>query len=96
MSDFSNIDDARKFNQWRDRINTQIPELANRVFSLRRKFYKGCGFHYSLEKTLGTVTKGLNNHDEQWDFADRLVFEVVVEGLIERVIAAEKSIVRSP
>ncbi len=57
-------DDNKRFTEWRNRAIDKLPEISARVFSLRKQFYNGCGFHYSLEHQLGNCIARLNNFDD--------------------------------
>lgn len=86
------------FEKWRQRVIERLPTLATRVFALREKFYMGCGFHWGLEKELGTVISRLNNYDENYyhgqeGISNRVILEVTVEGLHKRLREAEDSAV---
>lgn len=87
--------EIEKFNVWRRKVNKRIPALAQRIFALRDKHYMGCGFHYGMEASLGSVIKELNTHDRTYYGKDaigsRIVLEVIVEGLFADVKKAEQS-----
>lgn len=83
--------ELKKFNAWRKRVKKKLPDLANRVFALRGRHYMGCGFHWSMEKTLGRVILDINNFDKRFDMPDQVVCRVIVAGLFEEVVKAEKS-----
>lgn len=91
------LKESKSFNAWRDRAIEQLPALAARVFALRKPFYTGCGFHYSLEKTLGFLLLKLNDFDSypldiREMVAHYLVMKVHLNGLFKDVIKAEKEI----
>lgn len=52
-----------RFDKWRDRAAKRLPELSQRVFALRNKSYSGCGFQWSLEKSLGSAIYDIQNYD---------------------------------
>ncbi len=84
-----------EFSKWREEQADKMPELAARVFALRSKGYMGCGFHWSLECTLGTVMSRLNDYDSPKYYhgddaiAYQVALEVMTEGLYEQVEEAE-------
>lgn len=93
MNELQEIQELKKFNKWRRNIGKILPELATRVFNLRRKGYTGCGFHWSLEKDLGWVILTMNNFDKSYrDFATRISVEVVYEHFIEHLEEIEDEI----
>jgi len=91
------MDFEKKHAAWCKRINKRIPDLANRVFNLRGKGYKGCGFHYALEKDLGSVIRSLNNYDNpnSFEFSMMCVTEVLATSLFQRVAQIEKELLTS-
>lgn len=91
------LKESKEFNAWRDRAVDQLPALAARIFKLRISVYGGCGFHYSLEKTLGYLLWKLNDFqayplDIREMVAYRVVMKVQLNGLFKDVIKAEKKI----
>lgn len=79
-------------------LNEELPALAARVFALRTKTYMGCGFHYSLEKTLGNLIVYANDHEnrDNWSstkegVSHRLIVEIVNEQFREDLEKAEAS-----
>jgi len=93
MNELQKRQELRKFNEWRKEIGKTLPELASRVFALRKKGYMGCGFHWGLEKDLGWVILTMNNFDKSYrDFATRISVEVVYECFIERLEEIENEI----
>jgi hypothetical protein len=91
------LKESKEFNAWRDRAIEQLPALADRVFKLRKSVYRGCGFHYSIEKTLGYLLWKLNDFeayplDIREMAAHRIVMKVHLNGLFKDVIKAEKDI----
>jgi hypothetical protein len=86
-----------KFSEYRKNALLGIPEIASRVFALRGKCYMGCGFHYGLEKLLGSVIKELNTYEKHFEnnrdmVAWHILVEVLVEELYERTAEAENSL----
>ena len=55
------------FSAWRKKVNKRIPEVAAKVFSFRKVCYTGCGFHWSLEKSLGNLIACINDYDSPLD-----------------------------
>jgi hypothetical protein len=88
--------ERKKFDKWRSRTERGLPELAARVFALRSKFYMGCGFHWTLEKTLGYVINKITNHDVSLgdDIMSRISMEVIVEGLYKDVAKIERELTK--
>lgn len=84
----------RQFYVWRKQVNKHIPELARRIFALRSAYYRGCGFHYSMEGNLGGVIRQLNDFDTPWDVSRQMVLKVSIAGLFRDVVKAEKSMER--
>lgn len=93
MNDFERKD-RRKFNRWRQKAKRRLPEISQRVFDLRGVGYTGCGFHWSLEKTLGYVINRLNDYDEGWhkELIERISIQVIFSGLFKDVAKIEKEI----
>ena len=54
----------KEYKKWRERAKRGLPQLANRVFALRSKWYMGCGFHYDLEAQLGWIIWQLNSPEQ--------------------------------
>lgn len=76
----------REHTASRKRVNRRIPDLANRVFSLREKGYSGCGFHYALEQDLGKVICMLNtNTRESFTPEGMVILKVITESVFNRV-----------
>ena len=91
------LKESKEFNAWRDRAIEQLPALAARIFKLRISVYGGCGFHYSLEKTLGYLLWKLNDFqayplDIREMAAHHLVMKVHLNGLFKDVILAETEV----
>lgn len=55
--------DRRKYEEWREKSLEGIPELAARVFALRKVKYWGYGFHRDLETRLGKMLVLLNDYE---------------------------------
>jgi hypothetical protein len=72
-------------HQRRRDLCSKLPAAAMRVFALDGKHYNGCGFHYSLVKTIGGLMYRLNNFDAKYTNDDLLVDEVIYEDLIEQL-----------
>jgi len=98
------IERCREFCLFRDMAQEVLMNnLAPRIYALSQKFYMGCGFHYTLEQTLGNLIKSLaicdspstinmNDYDHLIDkYSMWVVYEVLFEGLCEDVIEAEES-----
>ena len=87
------IQELKKFNKWRKEIGETLPDLANRVFALRKKSYMGCGFHWSLEKDLGWIIATMNDFDRSYrDWGTRIIVEVRYEQLIKQMEEIENEI----
>lgn len=84
------------YYDWIDRVKAHLPSLAKRVFALRKKFYEGCGFHYSLEKTLGNVIRDVNDYDRRLsdidEMAHRITVRIIVHSLFKRLDEIEKEL----
>ena len=61
---------------------------------MRGKTYKGCGFHYGQEKSLGVLLRDLNNFDQKLEGDQLLVLEVIYEDLVETVTGIETELAR--
>lgn len=86
--------DNKAFTEWRKRVADEMPELATRVFALRKRMYMGAGLHWSMERELGFVMARVNDYDHDYyhgpnAWADCIVLEVRYEALIKSVIEAE-------
>lgn len=85
------------FTKWRKRTAKNMPELAARVFALRKRFYMGCGFHWGMEKSLGYILAKLNDYDDsRYYHSDNAIslhiaLEVLVQELYHSVVKAEQS-----
>ncbi len=80
------------YYKWRKKINKKIPSLSKRIFSLRNQFYAGCGFHYSIECSLGSIIRFLNDYNKIPTWFDIILEEVMVEELFNRVRKIELSL----
>lgn len=76
----------------RKKLASKLPDLAVRVFALSGKHYKGCGFHWTLVKTIGYLLHTVNDYDKRYDVETHIVMEVVYEDLLERVQEAEREL----
>jgi len=82
----------KKHIDWQRRVMARTPDLAARTFALRSKPYRGCGFHYSLEKTLGSVIKIASDLDGVREYPDTIIDQVIVEQFHKELAAAERSL----
>ena len=73
----------------RNKLRDVLPSLAIRVFALRGTSYKGSGFHYAMEKTVGGLLYRTNNFDEAYSWDNAVIDEVVYEELVEQVTKIE-------
>jgi hypothetical protein len=78
-----------KFDRWRKRARSRLPELSARVFALRGKEYPGCGFHYAMERRLGNVVSLLSDLEHRPTFDDEVLMEISMQMLFEDVVEAE-------
>lgn len=84
---------VKKFIKWRQRVNKNLPLLANRIFALRGTGYMGCGFHYDLERQLGNLISGVNRTDKgAFEFTYRIALEILCSGLYKDIIRIEDEI----
>jgi hypothetical protein len=94
--------EAEKLDKWRVRSKLRLlTDLAPRIGKLSQQFYMGCGFHYSLEKSLGYLIAELSM-PVQWSAnhcakipEDRLriiMLQVNMSMLVNQVVKAEKSV----
>ena len=88
------MDEIWLYKRWANRANNQIPNLASRIFALRNKNYLGCGFHYSMERSLGIILAKLNNYDDcpptsLYMMQHRIVMKVSLNQLFKDVVDAE-------
>jgi hypothetical protein len=89
-SDLSD-DATQNHYEWRERVNAHLPKLSARVFALRSKPYRGCGFHYGLERQLGNLIARMNDHDNEITFSIKLRDELGLEFLLRGLLRAEFS-----
>lgn len=100
MTDYLAIQERdKKFTEWRKRTAQNLPALCERVFALRGTGYVGCGFHWCVERDLGTVMALVNNYDNgdfynnTWEAEiKQTVLRIRVEHLYKSVTDAEKSV----
>jgi hypothetical protein len=88
----------REFKAYLKGIAARLPELSARTFALRDKMYSGCGFHWSLERSLGKLIVAANDYEngDYWKegrdgMAARIMVEVGFETFIESLEEFEKS-----
>lgn len=95
------VAEAEKLDKWRVRSKLRLlTDLAPRIGKLSQQFYMGCGFHYSLEQSLGHLVKELAmpihwsaNHCGKIP-EDRLriiMLQVSMSMLVHQVVKAEKT-----
>jgi hypothetical protein len=82
-------DRLKKHFAWKKRLARRLPDLATRTFALRGKAYPGYGFHYALERSLGSVIKIATTFDYQ-DLGSDIIDEVIVEAFHVELAAAER------
>lgn len=92
MSDAVDYDAWKRHLEWRRSIAKGLPEIAMRVFALREKMYRGSGYHYSLERTLGKVIAFANTVDDEPSFSATITDEITYEFLQKNLTAAEASV----
>jgi hypothetical protein len=93
--------EEERLHLWAEKASRNLMEkIAPRVSKLGRTSYAGCGFHYSLEQTLGKLIANLAitpqftaNHcgKIEEDIETWVIYEVLYEGLLEDVRKAERS-----
>jgi hypothetical protein len=84
-------EESEQYQTLSKKFNDQAPELAERVFALRHRFYMGCGFQYDLEKSYGALLRRFNDHDSPVHMLDSLNAEVSYKMFIESLEEKEKS-----
>jgi len=85
----------KEFTKWRRRVNKSLPALANRIFALRGTGYKGCGFHYDLERQLGNLISGVNRTDrEAFELTYRIALEILCTCLYKDITKIENSLIK--
>ena len=83
--------ESKLFNKWRKRAYNRLPEISSKVFALRNKHYLGCGFHWSLEKTLGYCITHICNYDRSYnDWSENSIIQIKFEGLMKDIKDIEK------
>lgn len=81
------------FHKWRRRAIEAIPIISNKIFSLRNKMYKGCGFHWHLEKQLGYCIHALQNFDAYPKCeTEIMILQMTFNDLFKQVSNIEKEI----
>ena len=88
-------DRTEKHFAWRKRVARNLPEWAARTFALRNKSYLGCGFHYGLEKQLGSVIRLTNDYEGDISAAGAVIDRVIVEAFVSALGRAEASAAES-
>ena len=87
----------KNFTEWRKGQADIMPGLALRVFALRDRVYDGYGFHYAMEKLLGSVLRQLNNFTniDYYHSADAIAHQITLfiltKELYEAIVKAEGS-----
>jgi hypothetical protein len=76
----------------RSELRSKLPALALRVIALDGKHYNGCGFHYSLLKTIGGLLYRLNNFDARYTWHELMIDEVIYEDLYEQIGSIESRV----
>lgn len=84
----------REHHEWRKKVNAEIPKLAAKIFSFRGKHYVGAGFHYSIEKTLGSLIQGINNFEEALTIDVTILLEILYDELKEKIAIIEVELCR--
>jgi hypothetical protein len=79
------------YREWQKSIKINLPDWAARVFALRDQNYVGRGGHYELEHNLGKVICIANKVYLDTSHCE-VIDEVIVEGFVEDLEKAEKSI----
>lgn len=79
-----------EFTTWRRRTNDGIPALASRIFALRERMYMGCGFHWSMEHTLGRILAMLNDFDNGgfYNTREAIALQIALQVATERLYAS--------
>lgn len=82
-----------KYIKWVFRVKKRLPELANRVFALRKELYNGYGFHYDMERQLGVVIRNVNSvSTEVFKPTSMIMTEIITTGLYRELAKIEKEI----
>lgn len=84
-------DKANAHYAWRKRVNKHLPRIATRVFTLRDKMYRGCGFHHELECRLGAVIQRMNNYGAPLTIMDEINDYLSLKLLLSSLVRAEFS-----
>ena len=87
-----NHEQAKAHYGWRKEVSMGIPAIAERVFALRGQTYRGCGYHYGMERRLGVLLSRINDYSSPLLVHDPMVDEIAYEELIELVAKAEWSV----
>ena len=66
---------SKEFNDYRDQVNNELPELSRKIFDFRHVTYLGCGFHWALEKRLGTLISMINDYDRHYSETEEIMIE---------------------
>lgn len=85
--------DKNEIRTRRQELASLLPGLALRVFALADKRYEGSGYHWSLVRSIGGLLRNVNDYDSKFVYEDLIINEVTYEDLVERVDAAEASVV---
>jgi len=88
MPDLKNFQDDKEYNEWFKKVLDELPEIARRVFALRKKAYVGSGCHYDMEMKLGKLIVFLNDYDRD-ETARRVLLSVHYPLLITKLKEAE-------
>ena len=87
------LNSERRLKEWldgREVIKESLPDLSLRVFALRNKFYTGCGFHYTLESSLGWLMTTLNSFDNEYRKVwEQIIWDVKYRSFMENLESAE-------
>lgn len=76
---------------WRGRVAKHLPRLAQRVFALRNKPYRGHGFHYAMEAELGYLIARMNDYQNEITFAASLIEPIRFKEFLRTLVLAEFS-----
>jgi hypothetical protein len=96
------LEEADTWNKWRRKAQHKLlTEIGPRIAKLDKSGYMGCGFHYGKEQTFSKLVGWLAlpwqpcaNHcgKIEDDISSNMITEVVYDGLIEDIEAAEKTV----
>lgn len=81
----------RDHYEWRRRVAKHLPDLAQRVFALRGKHYRGCGVHYGLEGELGYLIARVNDYGNEITLSASLVEPIRFKEFLRTLLCAEFS-----